>query len=809
MKNIFTLFIIFFSSIICLGQKKIKIDQFGYQPFAKKVAVISRPVIGYNGGSTFTPGLTPNAYQVKNASTNAVVFSGTPTAWNSGMVDSISGDIVWWFDFSAFTTPGSYYIKDNVTNETSYVFSIDSNVNNGILKTALHMYYYQRCGVPKIATYAGANHSDATCHIGGTNQDKNCRLYSSPNDATTNKDLSGGWHDAGDYNKYVTFTFEALNHLLLAYKEKPDVWSDNSNVPESGNGIPDIVDEIKFELDWLLKMQQANGSVLSVVGTANFGTASPPSADANQRLYGPATTGATFTAACVFAQASHILKSIPSLSSYCTTLQTAAINAYSWGVANPSVTFYNGGVIAAGENEQSAYEVTARKFDAAVYLYACTGSATYKTYVDANYGNIHPQTWYYWYQFEMAHADALLYYAKLTGANLPTASVAADIINSYTTSISGNNGQSLPAYTNNKGSYRMFMNSYDYSWNSHNFIANNALIMYNAITYNINPANHVSYKNAALGHLNYYHGVNPQALTYLTDVTNIGADNCITEIYHGWFKDGSAWDKTGVSLYGPAKGFLTGGVNPQYHLDNCCAANSCGAAQSMCVTANYTPPIGQPALKSYKDYNTDWPVNSFEITEVGIYTQAAYLRLLSKFSTDPTTIPLAIANIQLNGKVQNSQVQLTWPLLPKEKYTSIELQKKCNNQNFVTVLDIKNNQTAFTDLFFFNCEDNQYQIVCKNINGEIENSNVVAFENKENTNKINLFPNPTSNELNIENYQTNCNYSIIDVFVRTVYTIKQLENLQTISIEFLPTGIYYFQSINAKGTKSISSIVKK
>ena len=64
--------------------------------------------------------------------------------------------------------------------------------------------------------------------------------------AGTSLNLSGGWHDAGDYNKYINFTFSPLTDLLLGYIESPTVWKDNYNIPESGNGVPDVLDEVKY-----------------------------------------------------------------------------------------------------------------------------------------------------------------------------------------------------------------------------------------------------------------------------------------------------------------------------------------------------------------------------------------------------------------------------------------------------------------------------------------------------------------------------------------------------------------------------------
>ena len=103
---------------------------------------------------------------------------------------------------------------------------------------------------------------------------------------TASLDLTGGWHDAGDYNKYVWGdTGGALLFLLRAYERNPAAFGDDTGIPESGNGVPDVLDEVKWELDWLLKMQLPDGSVLSRTHVAGFASDSPPSADANLRFY--------------------------------------------------------------------------------------------------------------------------------------------------------------------------------------------------------------------------------------------------------------------------------------------------------------------------------------------------------------------------------------------------------------------------------------------------------------------------------------------------------------------------------------------
>jgi len=627
MKIIYLLLISFLTQNISIAippiaDNHIKVDQFGYRPSDKKIAVISNPVSGYNNTSPFSPG---NTYQVRKWDDDAVVYSSAITAWNSGSTQIQSGDKVWWFDFTAVTSPGMYYVMDVSRNVRSYQFEIADHVYLKTLKQATRVFYYQRCGIPKSSPYAQFGWSDSACHTGNL-QDTDCRSYNNTNPSTS-KNLSGGWHDAGDYNKYVNFTFETMIDLLLAYKENSQMWGDDYNIPESGNGIPDLLDEIKFELDWLLKMQNSNGSVLSIVGVQNFGTASPPSADISQRLYGPATTSASFTASALFALGALQFNSIGQ-NDYANTLQSASVNAWNWAVANPSITFYNSGIIGAGEQEVGSYEKLVRQMAAASFLYALTGNSNYKSFFESNYTQMHLIQWGFAYPFENGQQDMLLYYASLAGA---TPSVANAIRNAYRSSLKTNNADNLPAYLNKTDAYRAHLSNQNYTWGSNTTKGRQGIMFNNMLTYNLDSLNNSYYREAALGFTNYFHGTNPTAFCYLSNMSSHGAENSISEIYHSWFADGSnLWDKAGTSVYGPAPGFVPGGVNPTYALDGCCPSG-CGSYNNLCNTSLVTPPLSQPIQKSYKDWNTSWPQNSWTITEPGIYTQAAYVRLLSRF----------------------------------------------------------------------------------------------------------------------------------------------------------------------------------
>jgi endoglucanase len=610
----------------------IKIDQFGYKKSDQKIAIISDPQVGYNAALSFTPGTT---YEIRDWTTDAVVYTGTISAWNAGATQSQSGDKVFWFDFSSLTTEGVYYVFDPTNNVGSYQFEINDCVYNNVLKTAMRMFYYQRCGFAKQLPYADLGFTDAASHL-GTEQDLDCRLYSSTIPATS-KDLSGGWYDAGDYNKYVNFTWVALSDLLLGYEENPTVWSDEYNIPESGNSIPDILDEAKFELDWLLKMQNSDGSLLSIVGG---GSASPPSLDATFRRYGPANTSATFTGSSLFALAAIQYNAI-GLTSYATTLQTAAENAWTWANANPGVMFYNSGILGAGEQELDSYQTFCRQFAAAVYLYALTGNTTYRTFVDANYTSMHLMQWTYAYPFEGNEQDALLYYASLPGATLATKTA---IENAYTNSLSSSNPDNLPAYTGQTDAYRAYLNDGNYTWNSNQTKSKQGIMFEAMNVYGLDAANATNYTNAASGFVHYFHGVNPNSKTYLSNMGSFGAENSVKSFYHSWFEDGSIlWDEVGVSTYGPAPGFVPGGVNPSYDWDGCCPSG-CGSAanNALCVAESIDPPKNQPIQKSWKDFNTSWPINSWTISEAGIYTQAAYARMLSKFCTAPCSTAVSV-----------------------------------------------------------------------------------------------------------------------------------------------------------------------
>lgn len=594
----------------------IKVDAFGYKPNAKKIAILSNPLVGYNSMDTYTPS---GVVDLKDAYTHLPVFSASPVAWNSGATHTSSGDQAWRFDFTAFNTPGKYYVADGAIRSED--FYIADTVYHDVLNTAFKTFYYQRCGVNKLQSIVGAAYQDGACHTA----DLTCKFINDETNTSLEKNLSGGWHDAGDYNKYVNFTADVIQDLCFSYEFNPAAWNDDMGIPESSNGIPDLLDEIKVELDWLLKMQDTDGGVYSLVGVKNYATASPPSSDAALRYYGPKTTSASLTAALCFSAAYRQFSKInnPDIQTYASTLQSAAIAAWDWAIANPSTSYYNSGIIAAGEQEISGYTLDMRKLIAAVHLYAATGDVQYLDYVELNYSNSHLIQWNFVYPFENLVQLGLVYFASLPQVD---ALIAEDIRNTFVISMDTDSGN-IPAFDNDVDPYYAYLSDANYTWGSNKTKTDMGNLYRAYHNYMYDPLINDELEEYSGTYLHYIHGVNPNGICFMSNMGGNGAEKSCNTIYHSWFNDGSAaWDDVLESTYGPAPGFIPGGVNPTWSLDDCCNT-TCGASDPDCILLS--PPSSQPIEKSYRDWNTGWPQNSWEVTEPAIYSQASYLALLA------------------------------------------------------------------------------------------------------------------------------------------------------------------------------------
>ncbi len=388
----------------------ILVDQFGYRPNDPKVAVIRNPQVGYDGAQKFTPG---DLYQVRRASDGEVVFSGALAQWDHGAIEPSSGDKGWWFDFSSVVTPGAYFIYDKTNNARSAIFHIDQHVYQDILKAAMRMYFYQRSGFAKRRPNADSCWVDDPAYI-GPNQDTQAHDISDRDNPNKIRNLSGGWFDAGDTNKYVTFAVTPVHQLLTAYQATPSVFTDDYNIPESGNGIPDVIDEVKWETDWLKRMQYPDGSAALKVGEIVDALADPPSSDKNARFYVASCSSATIAVAGMFAHASYVFRSIPVLSGEAADLRRRASAA--WGNyqrVGSKQTTCDTGIVRAGRADWNEQDQNAEAVVAAVYLYAITGDPQYADYIGAHYRELRPYHDIGWTRYQSEQGEALLFYASL------------------------------------------------------------------------------------------------------------------------------------------------------------------------------------------------------------------------------------------------------------------------------------------------------------------------------------------------------------------------------------------------------------
>ena len=606
----------------------IVVDQFGYLPDGEKIAVLRDPQMGADADQSFEPGAS---YALVEAATGARVFTAAPAPWNGGAVDPSSGDKAAWFDFSSVTTPGSYYVLDVERSVRSYAFEISDGVYADVLKQALRMFFYQRAGQAKDAAHAGMGWADGASHVGPL-QDHAARVYDDKNNAATERDVWGGWYDAGDYNKYTSWTAGYVENLLRSYVENPEAFGDDNGIPESGNGVPDVLDEAKWGLDYLTRLQEDDGSLLSIVGEAG---GSPPSAAKDPSLYGSPNTSGTLATAAAFAYGARVLaeQSSNELKDYASDLRMRAEQAYAWADANPSVVFKNNDAasgssgLGAGQQETDDAGRLAYKLDAAVQLFRLTGEASYRSFVDDNYEQAHLIAYgNYVSEWDVALQDALLEYVDDPAA---TPAVAAAIRDAYRQGVTG--GGNLGAVLGNQDPYLAYLK--DYTWGSNQTKAAKGNCFTAATVHAVASDQDDDFLRAAERYLHYLHGVNPLSLVYLSNMNEHGAENSVNEFYHTWFTDKSpTWDRVGVSTYGPPPGYLVGGPNPSYDWDACCPSG-CGGAENnaICTSESISPPKGQPPQKSYKDFNTNWPLDSWAISEPSDGYQIGYIRLLSKF----------------------------------------------------------------------------------------------------------------------------------------------------------------------------------
>lgn len=276
-------------------------DQAGYYPLSEK-----RAVLPFECG----------AFEIVDMNDN-VRYSAETTAFG---FDRASGDSVCIADFSDFKDGGEFRVRAD--GKLSAAFKIGEDVYSSLLRDTARAFYLLRCGCGLDEEHAGV-YKHGKCHT------SEAVLW---DDHSVSLDVTGGWHDAGDYGRYITAGACAAAHLLYAYKLFPKAFEGlELNIPESG--LPDILSEVKYELDWMLKMQREDGAVYHKVTTAMHAPFVMPEDDTEQLFVFHISTMATADLAAVTALASGIYRKF--LPEYADTLLEASERALSWLEANP------------------------------------------------------------------------------------------------------------------------------------------------------------------------------------------------------------------------------------------------------------------------------------------------------------------------------------------------------------------------------------------------------------------------------------------------------------------------------------------
>ncbi|MBK8475863.1 MAG: glycoside hydrolase family 9 protein [Opitutaceae bacterium] len=571
------------------------VDQFGYLPDERKIAVISDPQLGYNAAESFTPG---PELQLRRVTDGAVVHRAAPKLFHKGQTDRASGDRGWWFEFTAVRESGDYYVYDLRNARRSHVFRIAPDVYQGVLRAAMRVFFYQREAFAHQPPHAEPPWVDAAAFL----QDAETRSVSAKDDPATARDLSGGWMDAGDSNKYPTFLPEVLHPLLYAWRENPAAFGDDFGIPESGNGRPDILDEVKWELDWLVKMQDADGGVFIKMGQVDYaGLVWPLSRDLRPRYYGPKASASTLATAGILAHAARVYGQFPEWRDYAAGLRGRAERAWQWYLAQPRAYNVDTGEIKSGDADKDAVVHDRWEAIAGFHLWALTGKAEYHDVFRQRYAVLRQIAEPSWSPYESGQAEALLDYTRQTGADRQ---IASRILAHLRTSTKA------PAFMpqdEKADLYRAWMVPTAYHWGSNIVLAGYGKSAVDAAGYLTRGVDRKRLRQRGLDSLHALHGVNPLGLVYLSNMGCEGAEVSVMRLYHEWYTTGSP-----LAAH-PAPGYVTGGPNRAYG----------GTIEWL---------KQQPDTKCYADFNAAWPEASWEITEPAIYYQAMYVRLLASFA---------------------------------------------------------------------------------------------------------------------------------------------------------------------------------
>jgi len=311
---------------------QIKLDQVGYLTESPKLAIVTAQA---------------NTFEVKRSSDDETVFKGE---LSSASPDADTGDSVQIADFSKLKETGTYYLDVSGVGK-SWTFSIRPDVFSRTYYLAMRGFYGQRCGVAVDLGPEFPGFTHPACHLKGE--------FHASSGKQRERDNVGGWHDAGDYGRYVVNSGISTGTVLWTWEIfGAKLKNIKLNIPESGNGTPDILNEARWNLEWMLKMQDDDGGAWHKQTSEHFPGFVMPEDDllpsevigTGQQPY--KSTCATADLAAVAAIAARVYS--PFDAKFAAQNLEAARKAWLWTEKFPNVTFKNPPGISTGEYGDNA-----------------------------------------------------------------------------------------------------------------------------------------------------------------------------------------------------------------------------------------------------------------------------------------------------------------------------------------------------------------------------------------------------------------------------------------------------------------------
>ncbi len=290
----------------CVFDPRVAVNSVGYLPDRVKRATVAAEV---------------SSFQVRDPS-GATVFEGSPIGPVTTRVATGVDQDVWVLDFTEVEEPGDYTItvEGPAPFTESPRFSIGEDVYDPLLHVLMLGMTGQRCGTEILFTWEQTTFYHGACHL----EDASLELVGG---GDAHRDGTGGWHDAGDYGKYTVNGAFASGMMLLAWEHFADRLAGRAfDLPETGDAVPDYLDENRFNLDWLLTMQNEDGSVSHKITPLNFPGMIGPTADVETRYFSDWGSAGTGDFVAVMAQAARIYEPVDE--AFARECRTAAEKAF-------------------------------------------------------------------------------------------------------------------------------------------------------------------------------------------------------------------------------------------------------------------------------------------------------------------------------------------------------------------------------------------------------------------------------------------------------------------------------------------------